>query len=150
MCNSSRLAKPLVCHLTCALKDTYSPAQRPSSSMGSLSTLCCSTAVKYWLSPPSCRTPVDLVILCHPQPQYIIVVVTSVLCFTLPPCNLTDDLAESYRVRGCKQGESCTKFMLVTIKVHFNEMKSLQHATGSGRPFRHFAKKHVYIMVALE
>ncbi len=95
--------------------------------MGPLSTLRCSTAVKYWLSPPSCRTLVDLVTLCHLQPWYITVVITSVLCFTMPPCTLNGDLAESYREttwEAVSKGESRSKFMLVTIKVQFNKMKS--------------------------
>lgn len=73
-----------ICHLTCVLKDTYSPAQRPLSSTGSLLTLCCSAGVKYWLSPPFRGTPVDLVTLCHLLPRYITAAITSVLCFTMP------------------------------------------------------------------
>lgn len=103
LCNSilfAQIPKATHFHLTLVLKDTspaQSTAQRPWSSMGPLSTLCCSsTAVKYWFSPPFYRTPVDLVILCYLQPQYIRVVITSVLCFTLHPCTLSD-LAESYR-----------------------------------------------------
>lgn len=104
---SSSFSKPPICNLTSVWKDTHCLALRPLSSTGPLLTLCCSSAVKYPPSTPFCSTPVDLVILGHLQPLHITAVITSVLCFALPPCTLSGDLVESC---GGKQSEKlCVK-----------------------------------------